>query len=170
MKKFFILFFHFMFIIISCCFTNIGFAQLAVFPGAEGFGTGTVAGRGGAIYRVNTLEDHTNPPTLNGDGTYSSSLRAAVNASGPRTIVFEVGGVITLGSMLRISNPYITIAGQTAPGQGIMLRNYGVSVRTSNVLIQHITIRPGDEGPDGYDTLDAMQILSPSQNVVIDHC
>jgi hypothetical protein len=129
-----------------------------VFPGAEGFGSDSPAGRGGKIIHVTNLND-----------SGSGSLREAVAASGARIVVFDVSGVIYLNSMLTISNPFITIAGQTAPGDGIMLRDYGVSIRTHDVLIQHLAIRPGDEGAGPYDTLDGMQILSPAYNVVIDH-
>jgi hypothetical protein len=130
-----------------------------VFPGAEGYGTNAKGGRGGKIIRVTNLND-----------SGSGSLRAAIEASGPRIVVFEVAGAIHLKSMLKIRNPYVTVAGQTAPGQGIMLRDSGVSISTNDVLIQHLAIRPGDEGPGPFDTLDGVQILKPSYNVVIDHC
>ncbi|NCB26948.1 MAG: hypothetical protein EOM62_16030 [Bacteroidia bacterium] len=93
--------------------------SIPVFPGAEGFGTMTPAGRGGRVIRVTSLED-------SGPG----SLRAALEATGPRIVVFEVGGVIHLNSKLRIDNPFITVAGQTAPGQGIMIRNWGIYIHT----------------------------------------
>ncbi|MEZ4599311.1 MAG: Ig-like domain-containing protein [Syntrophotaleaceae bacterium] len=128
-----------------------------IFPGAQGFGTDSKAGRGGKIIKVTNLND-----------SGSGSLRAALEASGPRIVVFEVGGTIHLNSNLRIRNPYCTVAGQTAPGQGIMIRGYGLSITTNDVLVQHLAIRVGDEvatsPPDG------VQILKPSYNVVIDHC
>ena len=133
--------------------------SVKVFPGAQGYGTNSKGGRGGKIIRVTNLND-----------SGSGSLRAALEASGRRIVVFEVGGAIHLKSMLKIRNPYVTVAGQTAPGQGIMLRDSGVSISTNDVLIQHLAIRPGDEGPGPFDTLDGVQILKPAYNVVIDHC
>ena len=134
-----------------------------VFPGAVGFGTETAAGRGGQIIKVTNLND-----------SGSGSLRAAIDASGARTIVFEVGGAINLSSDLRISNGSVTIAGQTAPFPGIMLKGYGMRISTSHVLLQHLAIRVGDDGrsADGSsDNADALQITgSGSSNIVIDHC
>ncbi|WP_145924834.1 pectate lyase family protein [Syntrophotalea acetylenivorans] len=101
-------------------------------------------------------------------------MRAAIDASGTRTIVFEVGGAINLNSDLRISNGNVTIAGQTAPFPGIMLKGHGVRITASNILMQHIAIRVGDDGrsSDGsWDNKDALQITgSGSSNIVIDHC
>ena len=133
------------------------------FPGAVGFGTETVAGRGGQIIKVTNLND-----------SGSGSLRAAIEASGARTIVFEVGGAINLSSDLRLSNGYCTIAGQTAPFPGIMLKGAGIRITASNILMQHIAIRVGDDGrsTDGSaDNADAVQIIgSGCNNIVIDHC
>ena len=104
----------------------------------------------------------------------AGSLRAAVEAQGPRIVVFRVAGTISLESNLRISNPYITIAGQTAPGQGITLRDNSAAVdavmliETHDVVVRYLTIRAGPPSPG-----DAMMIQASSNhdtyNVVIDH-
>lgn len=134
--------------------------QLKVFPGAEGFGTDTPAGRGGKILKVTNLNN-------SGPG----SLRAAINTTGSRIIVFEVGGTIHLSTDLEIKNAHVTLAGQTAPSPGIMLKGAGIKVMTHDVLIQHIRIRTGDalNGPNPSNR-DALQVLGPySHDVVIDH-
>jgi hypothetical protein len=137
---------------------------IPVIPGAAGFGIETPAGRGGAIYRVTNLNSA-------GEG----SLRACVDATGPRVCVFETSGVIRLDADLSIRNPYLTIAGQTAPSPGIMLRGAGLRVSASNVLVQHIRVRVGDDstGPAPANR-DALKIESPAaqpvSNIVIDHC
>ncbi len=140
---------------------------LPVFPGAEGYGTTTSAGRGGKIIKVTNLNAY-------GPG----SLREALSTSGRRIIVFEVGGIIDLtynqsggdGSFLYLTEPYCTIAGQTAPYPGITIKGAGFRIKTHDVLIQHLAIRPGDHprGPRP-DARDAIAIRGPSYNVVIDH-
>lgn len=133
-----------------------------VIPQGAGFGMDTPAGRGGVVYRVTNLN-------ASGPG----SLRACVAASGPRVCVFEVSGVIRLTEDLHIWNPRITIAGQTAPAPGIMIRGAALNINTSDVLVQHIAIRPGDDlvGPEMRNR-DALKIESstPISNIVIDHC
>lgn len=133
---------------------------LSVFPGAEGFGVTTPAGRGGTVLRVTNLND-------SGPG----SLRAALAATGPRTVIFEVGGTIALSADLDIREPFVTLAGQTAPSPGITLRGAGLRIFTNDVLVQHIRIRVGDavSGPDPQ-IRDALQVLGPNAyNVVVDH-
>jgi hypothetical protein len=137
---------------------------LPVFPGAEGFGTRTPAGRGGEVIEVTTLDD-------SGPG----SLRAAVTHPAPRTIVFRVGGIIELKSLLVVAHPFVTIAGQSAPGGGICLKNAGVVVATNDVLIQHLRIRPGREGTVRPEDNDALALLgrhgkvTGAHHVVVDH-
>jgi hypothetical protein len=131
------------------------------FPGAVGPAAETAGGRGGQILRVTTLA-----------ATGPGSLGAALNAKGPRVIVFEVGGVIDLGrSTLQITEPYLTIAGQTAPSPGITLIRGGIDLKTHDVVIRHIRVRTGADGqakrsgwdPDGLTTVAA-------RNVIVDHC
>lgn len=138
-------------------------AAESVFPGAVGFGIETPAGRGGKVIRVTTL-----------DASGPGSFREALGTRGPRIIVFEVGGVIDLQMQgLSISEPFVTVAGQTAPDPGITLIRGGLSISTHDVLIQHLSIRPGDAGqpkrsgwePDGISTSGG-----DAYNIVVDHC
>ena len=142
--------------------------SLPVFPGAKGFGTTTVAGSGRrnsppltTVYRVTNLN-------ASGGG----SLRACVEASGDRICVFEVSGTIRLASELAVRNPYITIAGHTAPSPGILLRGATLVIYTHDVLIQHLQVRVGDDpsGPNP-ETRDGISIYGSTAafNVVIDH-
>ena len=132
--------------------------QLA-FPSAEGYGALTPGGRGGKVFVVNNLND-------SGPG----SLRQAVETNEPRIVVFNVAGTIELASNLDITMPYITIAGQTAPGDGISLKNYPLNVKgTHDVIVRGLKIRPGvDSGLEGSH-LDGIEV-SNSENVIIDHC
>jgi hypothetical protein len=132
---------------------------LKAFPTAEGYGAYTPGGRGGKVYTVTNLND-----------AGLGSLREAIEAEGPRTVVFNTDGMIELQSDLVIRNPHITIAGQTAPGDGICLKNYPLDVKgTHDVIIRGIRIRPGiDSGLEGSH-LDGIEV-SNSQNVIIDHC
>lgn len=130
---------------------------LPVIPGANGFGMFTPAGRNGKVIRVKTLQDDV-----------PGSLRAAIQEKGPKTIIFEVGGVIRLNSLLRITDPFITIAGQTAPSPGILLRG-SISIETHDVLVQHLNIRPGEDGVY-TDALTIGLENSRPTNVVVDHC
>lgn len=128
---------------------------LLAFPEADGAGKYTAGGRGGRVIEVTTLEDGPNVP---------GSLRAAAEAAGPRTVIFKVAGTIELKSALKIKNPYITVAGQTAPGEGITLKDYSLNVEADEVIIRNIRVRPGD-----LLEKDAMSV-SKAQNVIIDHC
>ncbi len=131
------------------------------FPGALGWAAVTKGGRGGQIIHVTTLE---------GDG--EGSLREAIEAEGPRIIVFDVGGVIDLGKKtLVIRNPFVTIAGQTAPSPGITLIRGGMDIRGNDVIVQHIRIRPGDVGdaPGSGWGEDSISTVG-AYNVIVDHC
>src|SRR3569623_759546 len=121
-------FFRLVFLLILAAVPAAGSAQ--AFPGAAGWGAQTPGGRGGRIIRVTNL----NP---SGPG----SFRAAVEAHGPRIVVFEVGGVIDLGlTTLSVTEPFLTIAGQTAPSPGITLIRGGIDVHGHDVIMRHIRI------------------------------
>lgn len=128
---------------------------LPAFPGAEGFGTDTVGGRGGKIIMVTNLND-----------SGSGSLRAALEASGARIVIFRTGGTISLSSPIYINNPYITIAGQTAPGDGITIRDARITINTHDVIMRGLRFRPGTAA------VDALEVAGNSTvyNVVVDHC
>jgi len=131
----------------------------------KGFGTETKGGVGGHVTRVTTLESH-------GPG----SLRAALAEVGPRLIVFEVGGQIDLTEDLEITNPHVSVAGQTAPSPGITLAGAGIVVKTHDVILEHLRIRLGDgPGPSPHNR-DGISVEGrPSgdrdvYNVLIDNC
>ena len=137
---------------------------IPVIPGSAGYGMETKAGRGGKVYKVTNV---------NASG--AGSLKECIDASGPRTCVFEVSGSIRITSDLIIRNGNLHIAGQTAPSPGIMIRGAAIKVTASDVVIQHLRVRAGDDlnGPD-LTNRDALKIegisSKPVKNVVIDHC
>jgi autotransporter-associated beta strand protein len=148
-------------------------ATLAAFPGAEGFGAATSAGRGSTdVYHVTSLAD-TNTP-----GTFRYGVTHAPSNNAPRTIVFDVGGLITLSGRLSITVPNLTIAGQTAPGEGITLTGWDTTVSASNVSLRYLRFRPTDvNGPlnkaaPNYQG-DSLSITGGSSNIVsniiVDH-
>ena len=141
--------------------TSAAVPATKAFPGALGFGTETPGGRGGRVIKVTTLN-------ASGPG----SLAEAVRATGPRIVVFEVGGVVDLNaSVLKITEPFLTIAGQTAPSPGISIIRGGVGISTHDVVIQHLRVRAGDVGraqKSGWE-VDSMATTS-AWNVVVDHC
>ena len=128
-------------------------SSVPAFPGAEGFGAESVGGRGGRVIEVTNLND-------SGPG----SLRAAIGATGPRIVVFRVAGVIRLESALRITQPFITIAGQTAPGGGITLVDERIIVSTHNVIIRYLRWR------GGHNSFLIMRPWNDLHDVIVDHC
>lgn len=131
-------------------------AQQIAFPGAEGYGKWTVGGRGGRVLTVTNLND-------SGEG----SFRDAVEQTGARIVVFAVDGTIELKSPLRINNDSITIAGQSAPGDGICLKDYPLVVNASNVIIRYIRVRVGDRYRLDSDGVGGGRY--GQKNVILDH-
>lgn len=131
------------------------------FPAAQGWAAHATGGRGGKIIRVTTL-------ATEGPGSFAE----AVNTKGPRTVVFEVGGVIDLGTKtLRILESDLTIAGQTAPAPGITLIRGGLDIATRNVIVRHLRIRPGDAGRPKRSGLDFDAISTVAgHDIIVDHC
>jgi len=131
-------------------------AAIPAFPGAEGGGAYTPGGRGGKVLVVTNLNDH-------GDG----SLRWACEQGGARIVVFNVAGIIRLSSPVKIMAPYITIAGQSAPGDGVCIAGATVEINTHDVIIRHLRFRRGNLNPFLRDDALGGQ---PIGNVIIDHC
>ncbi len=127
---------------------------MLAFPGAEGAGRLALGGRGGRVFHVTQLGDA-------GPG----SLRAAVEAEGPRTVIFDIGGVIRLASPLTVRRGRITIAGQTAPGGGITLRDHPLVVAADDVVIRHIRSRLGDESGVEADAVS----IERGRRIILDH-
>lgn len=129
----------------------------------RGFGIDNPGGRGGRVLRVTSLD-------TDGEG----SLRWALEQRGPRIVVFEVGGVIDLAKRsLRVTEPYLTVAGETAPPPGVTLIRGGLAIHSHDVTIRHLMIRPGDNGEaprSGWEP-DALSVSGPgAHDVLIDHC
>ena len=167
--------------------------RLPAFPGAEGFGAFSLGGRGGRVIYVTNLKDYSPEKEKSVPG----SFRAACMAKSSRIVVFAVSGTIPLKTNITITEPFITIAGQTAPGDGICLKNAALNIRTNNVIIRNMRFRPGAEYTIKLNEInkkkldkirkikgkipwrlkwkytfepDAMEIQKGSQNIIIDHC
>lgn len=139
-------------------------SALPAFPGAEGYGADTPGGRGGRVIAVTNLND---------DGP--GSLRAALTAKGPRIIIFRVAGNILLKTRIDIKEPFLTVAGQTAPGDGITIGitkttlHGPLRIGTHDVILRHLRVRSGPTF-SGSGQNDALTIVNGSKNIIIDHC
>jgi len=169
-------------------------APLPAFPGAEGYGGFSRGGRGGKVYVVTTLDDYLSearPARKQGtvgqaskklpgyaaipkEDTIPGSLREAVEAKGPRIVMFGVSGTIGLKAPLKIRNPYLTIVGHTAPGQGVQIRNWWFEIYTHDVVMRYLRVRVGDiKGPGTTPRVlgDQTQALDfTGMNIIVDHC
>jgi len=135
---------------------------LRAFPEAEGFGAATPGGRGGDVYFVTTLADY-----LPGkEEPIPGSFRAAAEASGPRYILFRTSGTIDLKADLYLHNPYLTVAGQTAPGDGICFRDYQVVLATHDIILRYLRFRSGDRTEKEQMAVG----IFGGNNSILDHC
>jgi hypothetical protein len=131
------------------------------FPGAQGYGAFTPGGRGGRIIRVTTL-----------DAAGPGSLAEALDAQGPRIVIFEVGGVIDVdGKRLKVTQPFVTVAGQTAPSPGITVIRGNFEIDTHDVIVQHMRFRPGEAGRAKKSGWEVHGLnMGSASNVIVDHC
>ncbi len=136
-------------------YTETRASETLAFPGAEGFGKYTSGGRGGVVLFVTNLND---------DGL--GSLRSAIETEGSRTIIFQISGNIRLQSPLHIEEGNLTIAGQTAPGDGICICDYPVIIKADNVILRFIRSRLGDRYELSEDAISATHC----ENLIVDHC
>lgn len=136
---------------------------IPAFPGAEGGGKYVTGGREGVVIHVTTLEDArdevTKQPAI-------GTLRKALQMDGTRTVVFDVAGTIHLTSQLEITGGNLTVAGQTAPGDGICIAGYPVVVKASNVILRFLRFRMGDQNKVEGDALT----ICEHKNIIVDHC
>jgi hypothetical protein len=138
---------------------DVGLEEQLAFPGAEGFGRFAQGGRGGDVYHVTNLND-------DGPGSLREGLRSA---TGPRTIVFEVSGTIELKTPLTVDKSFLTIAGQTAPGDGICIKDQTFRIKkASHIIVRYMRFRLGDENkprPSAPDCLNTDDV----DHVIFDH-
>jgi hypothetical protein len=134
--------------------------SVLAFPGAQGFGANTKGGRFGKVIEVTNLND---------DGI--GSFRHACEMSGPRIIVFKTGGNIALSKSIRITEPFLTIAGQTAPGDGITISGGTLMLSASEIIIRGLRIRVGSKRKGDWDGIALLPLENkPMKNIIIDHC
>ncbi len=148
--------------LLAAASASVAFAQWGnSFPGAEGLGSRAAGGRGGSVLIVDSLEDKvSNSPV--------GTLRWALEQTGRRIVVFRVAGTIELEGKLILTEPHVTIAGQTAPGGGITLRDFPLEIQAKNVILQGIRVRLG-AGP--LVNSDALIVTtSAAHDVIVDHC
>ncbi|HBZ34498.1 MAG TPA: pectate lyase [Bacteroidales bacterium] len=141
----------------------LSMGQTLAFPGAEGGGKYTTGGRGGKVLYVTSLED--------GDVSDVGTFRWAVSQHYPRIVEFKVSGVIHLKRKISIKQGDLTIAGQTAPGDGICIADQEVTIGADNIIMRYMRFRPGNEslGDGSGDAVDALNGRGLT-NVIIDHC
>jgi hypothetical protein len=155
--------------IFSASFIMSGFCQTPAFPEAEGYGKYVTGGRGGrVIYVKHTKDDPSGSGIPGGTAGYNNSLRAALETSGsdPITIVFKCGGVIPLGGQIQCSRSNVTLAGQTAVGDGICITGYGINFSGDNIIVRHIRVRVGDRINQNNPALT----FSNGKKAIFDHC
>jgi hypothetical protein len=143
-----------LFLIASSLVGGHAWTQQLAFPGAEGAGRFAIGGRAGRVIKVTNLND-----------SGSGSLRAAIESRGPRTVIFEVAGTIELKHKLKIVEPRITIAGQSAPGEGITLRNYTLHIAADDVVVRYIRSRLGDTSGQQDDAIS----VDRGRRIILDH-
>ena len=130
------------FLAMPVCAGALAARDVPAFPRSGGFGAATLGGRGGRVLPVTSLND-------SGPG----SFRAACEAEGPRIVAFRVAGIVNLTQPIQVRHPYLTVAGQTAPGEGVCLRGYPFAIATHDVVVRFLRVRLGDVTRQEEDSL-----------------
>ncbi len=166
-------------LVVLLLFASAGRAQIAAFPGAQGGGAASKGGRGGVVYEITSLADTGGSCTATSAGFTNCTLRQCLQGSGARTCIFRVSGLITSLSRLSVPNPFVTIAGQTAPGGGIVLggpnqQGEQFDVQTHDVIARYLTYDGNSPRPTGPDTgtvgfEEALGLSTSVYNVIFDH-